>query len=140
MAGYLGSLERMRTIIAVVVCLIYFLGVLAGVPLIESTIVPWFLAAWSVAFVWCYLSLVRGRAVVALAVVVVVTLAFPIVSLFAIGWPIYRSWPALTDSLWSAFQERGTFGGVELLLPLIAAACCVALMRQLRSHPPSEQP
>ena len=90
----------MLRIAAFALCLVYFACVLAGVPLAGPRIVPRFLSALSALFVWCYLVFVRGRASVALAVVIVVTLVLPLGALIAIGWPVYRSPSALAASFW----------------------------------------
>jgi hypothetical protein len=124
----------MLRIAAFVLCLVYFACVLAGVPLAGPRIAPWFLSALSALFVWCYLVFVRGRASVALAVVIVVTLVFPLGALIVIGWPVYRSWSALAASFWAAAEERGPFGGVEFLAPTIAAALCAGIVGRLRPN------
>ena len=130
----------MRTIISVSVCLLYFAVVVALVPLFTSITAPLFLAAWSVAFVWCYLAPIRGRAVVALVVVAVVTVVLPIGYLFASGWYIYRSWSVLSGSLWFAFEQLALLEGIGFFVPIVAAACCIALMRRLRFRAPADQP
>jgi hypothetical protein len=114
-------------------CLVYFACVLAGVPLAAPRVAPWFLSALSAAFVWGYL-VARGRASVAVAVVIVVTLVFPIGALIAIGWPVYASWSALAASFWGAAKERGPLGGVEFLAPTFAAALCAGIVSRLRSN------
>lgn len=118
---------------AFALCIVYFVCVVASVPLVGPANNPWFLSGLSVAFVWCYLGLARGRGSVALAVVIVVTLVLPIGALVAIGWPVYRSWTALAESFWRAFQERGPLGGVEFLAPPVAAAICAGIVGWFRS-------
>jgi hypothetical protein len=128
----------MRKIAAFALCLVYFACVLAGVPLAGPQIAPWFLSALSVAFVWCYI-VARGRASIAVAVVIVVTLVFPIAALIAIGWPVYESWSALTASFWAAAKERGLIGGVEFLAPALAAMLCAGIVSRLRSKSAANQ-
>ena len=117
----------MHRVVTVAICVLYCAGVLAGVPLVGPSISWSFLAAWSAAFVWCYLAVLRGRALTAVSIVIVVTIVLPIVALIAIAWPTYRSWSALAASLWPAFQDRGALGGLEFLAPLMAALICVPL-------------
>jgi hypothetical protein len=119
----------MQQVLAVALCILYFAGVIAGVPMVEPYNSWLFLAAWSAVFVWCYLSLLRGRPFIAVSIVIVVTIVFPIVALIAIAWPIYRAWPPLFASLWPALQDRA-LGGLELLAPLVAALICVPLARR----------
>jgi hypothetical protein len=123
----------MFKIAAFALCLVYFACVLAAVPLAGPRIAPWLLSALSAAFVWCYLVLARGRAGVALAVVIVVTFVFPIGALVMIASPLYSSPAALAASLWAAFEERGPLGGVELLAPAAVAALCAGIVGRLRS-------
>jgi hypothetical protein len=104
------------------ICVLYFVGVLAGTLLCGPTITPWFLAAWSAAFVWGYLFLARGRPLTALSIVMVVTVLLPVLALFAIVWPIYRSPSGIFTSLWSEFRGRGLLGGLELFTPLLVAS------------------
>ena len=95
----------MSKIAAVALCLVYFVCVLIGVPLIGPRIAPWFLSLLSAAFVYCYLVLARGRIAIALAVVIVVTIVFPLAALIAIGWPVDRKRhpeAALTAAEWAA--------------------------------------
>lgn len=129
----------MLKIAALALCLVYFACVIAGVPLVGPRISPWFLSALSAAFVWCYLVLVRGHVGVAVAVVILVTIVFPVVALIFIGWPVYRSWTALAGSFWAAAQIRGPFGGVEFLAPTIAAALCAGIVRR-KSNAPTLSP
>ena len=130
----------MLKIAALALCLVYFACVLMGVPFVGPRISPWFLSALSAAFVWCYLIFVRGRAGVAVAVVILVTLIFPVGALIFIGWPVYRSWSALAESFWAAAQIRGAFGGVEFLAPTVAAALCVGVVRRNSHAPRLSQP
>ena len=88
---------------------------------------PWFLAGWSAAFVWGYLTLARGRRTTALALVTVVTVMLPVFALICLVWPLYRSPSAMFGSLWTEFHGRGLLGGVELFLPLLAASGIVFL-------------
>ena len=103
------------------VCVLYFAGVLAGAPLFGPTITPWFLAGWSAAFVWAYLAFARGRPIAALAIVTVVTVLLPVLALFALVWPLYRSPSGISASLWSEFRGRGLLGGLALFVPLVVA-------------------
>ena len=130
----------MRTIIAASVCLFYSAVIVAFVPMFTSTTAPWFIAAWSVAFVWCYLAPIRGRAVVALVVVAIVTVVLPIGYLFASGWYIYRSWSVLSSSLGFAFEQLALLDGIGFFMPLVAATCCVALMRWRRPRHSVDRP
>ena len=102
--------------------MLYFVGVLAGAVLCGPTITPWFLAVWSAAFVWGYLSLARGRPITALSIVTVVTVLLPVFALLTIVWPIYRSPSGIFTSLWSEFRGRGLLGGLELFAPLVLAS------------------
>jgi hypothetical protein len=104
------------------ICVLYFVGVLAGARLGGPTITPWFLAAWSAAFVWAHLFLARGHPITALSIVTVVTVLLPVFALFAIVWPIHRSPAGIVTSLWSEFQGRGLLGGLELFAPLAVAS------------------
>ena len=124
----------MLKFVALALCLIYFALVLTGVPLAGPRAAPWFLAILSAAFVWCYLVLAHGRISVALAVVIVVTFVLPLGALIVIGWPVYQSWAMLAASFWAAFEDRGPFGGVEFLAPMIAAALCAGVVRRWRSN------
>jgi hypothetical protein len=101
--------------------MLYFAGVLAGAPLCGPTITPWFLAGWSAAFVWAYLVFARGRPIVALTIVTVVTVLLPVGALFVLVWPLYRSPSGISTSLWSEFRGRGFLGGLELFVPLAVA-------------------
>jgi len=123
----------MLKIAAFALCFVYFGCVLAGVPLAGPRLAPWFLSVLSAVFMWCFLA-ARGRASIALAVVIVFTLVFPIGALIAIGWPLYSSWSALASSFWDAAIERGAFGGVEFLAPTIAAALVAGIVRRLHSN------
>jgi hypothetical protein len=117
----------MHYVAAVAICVLYFAGVLATVP-IAGPIMAWaFIAAWSAGFVCCYLAFLRGRARTAIAVVIVVTIVLPIVALIAMAWP-------KLEFLWPAFQDRGALGGLEFFAPLVAALVCVLLARRLRSN------
>jgi hypothetical protein len=120
----------MRGIVAIVICLLYFAGVLVGVPLAGQPFAPWFLAVWSAVFVACYLVVTRGNRIAAVSIVIVVTLVLPFAALVAIAWPIYHSWPAMVASFGGALQERGSFGIIELLAPLAVALLCLLLLKQ----------
>jgi len=111
-------------------CLLYFAGVLAGAPLCGPMMTPWFLAGWSAAFVWAYLAFARGRAVAALAIVTVVTALLPVIALFALVWPLYRSPSGVLASLWSELRGRGLLGGLELFVPLMAAGIATFFVRR----------
>jgi hypothetical protein len=130
----------MLTIAAFAFCLVYFACVLIGVPLVGPRMAPWFLSLLSAAFVCSYLVLARGRTAIALAVVIVVTIVFPLGALIAIGWPVYRTWEALLASFWAAFIERGPLGGVEFLAPTIAAMLCAGIVGRLRSNIVADAP
>lgn len=123
----------MSKIAALALCLVYFACVVMGVPFVGPRISPWFLSVLSAAFVWCYLMFVGGHAGVAVAVVILFTLVFPVGALILIGWPVYRSWGALAESFWAAAQIRG-HGGVEFLAPTIAAALCAAIVSRLTAQ------
>ena len=112
----------MATAVALGLCLLYLAGVLLGAPLFGPTMTPWFLAGWSAAFVWGYLTFARGRRITALSIVTVVTVLLPVVSLIGLVWPLFRSPSAMFGSLWSEFRARGLLGGVELFVPLVAAS------------------
>ena len=120
------------------ICVLYFVGVLAGATLCGPTITPWFLAGWSAAFVWAYLAFARGRAIAAVAIVTVVTVLLPVAALFALVWPLYRSPSGISASLWSEFRGRGLFGGLELFVPLVAAGITTLLFG--RAHPNANLP
>ena len=134
------SPPRMSAIAAVVLCVVYFSCVLAGASVVGPAIAPWFLACLSIAVVWCFVAYARGHAGVALAVVVVVTVVLPIGALLALAWPIYESWSRSIASIWTAFQERGVLGGVELLVPPVAAALCAGVLTRVRHPPPTGNP
>src|SRR5689334_14969939 len=119
----------MQGIVAIVICLLYFAGVLVGVPL-AGEFAAWFMAVWSAVFVVCYLVIARGNRIAALSIVIAVTLVFPFAALVAIVWPIYHSWPTMVASLGGALQERGSFGIIELLAPLAVALLCLLLLKQ----------
>ena len=119
----------MHGIVAIVICLLYFAGVLVGVPL-AGEFAAWFLAVWSAVFVVSYLVIARGSRITALSIVIAVTLVFPFAALVAIVWPIYHSWPTMVASLGGALQERGSFGIIELLAPLAVALLCLLLLKQ----------
>lgn len=121
------TLGLMHYVVTVAIGVLYFAGVLAGVPMVGPTISWVFIAAWSAAFVWCYLAFLRGRAFTAVSIVIVVTIVLPLVALVAIAWPNF-------DFLWPAFQDRGALGGLEFFAPLIAALICVLLARRLRPY------
>jgi hypothetical protein len=123
----------MGTVVAITLCLSYFVGVIVGTPFAGPALSPWFLVVWSAAYDWSYLTLARGRAAVALAIVFLVTLLLPVVALVYVGWPDFASLPELCASYWSAFQERGLFGAFEFLAPIIAAALSTVLIRRFRS-------
>jgi hypothetical protein len=116
----------MHSMITVAICVLYFAGVLAGVPMVGPANSWAFIAVWSAAFVWCYLVLLRGRALAAVSVVIVVTLVFPTLALIAIAWPDL-------EFLWPAFVDRGALGVLEFFAPLIVALLCVQLAHRLRS-------
>src|SRR5438876_461034 len=117
----------MHFVAAVAICVLYFAGVLATVP-VAGPIMAWaFITAWSAGFVCCYLAFLRGGARTAIAVVIVVTIVLPIVALIAMAWP-------KLEFLWPAFQDRGALGGLEFFAPLVAALVCVLLARRLRSN------
>jgi hypothetical protein len=124
----------MSKIAALALCLVYFACVLTGVPFVGPRVSPWFLSVLSAGFVWCYLMFVRGHAGVAVAVVILFTLVFPVGALVFIGWPVYRSWSALAESFWAAAQIRGPMGGVEFLAPTIAAALCAGIVGRLTAQ------
>ena len=125
---------RTSTVAALGLCVLYFAGVLAGVPLCGPTITPWFLAGWSTAFVWAYLAFARGRAIAALAIVMVVTTLLPVIALFALVWPLYRSPSGISASLWSEFRGRGLLGGLELFAPLMAAGITTFFIGRARPN------
>jgi hypothetical protein len=124
----------MATSAALGLCLLYFAGVLAGVPIFGPASTPWFLAGWSAAFVWGYLTVVRGRRITALTIVTVVTVLLPVFAVIGLAWPLFRSPSAMFGSLWTEFQGRGSLGGVELFLPLLAASGIVFLVGRADSH------
>jgi hypothetical protein len=124
----------MATAVALGLCLLYFAGVLAGAPILGPTMTPWFLAGWSAAFVWGYLTLARGRRITALSVVTVVTVLLPLFALIGLVWPLYHSPSAMFGSLWTEFRGRGSLGGLELFLPLLAASGIVFLVGHADSH------
>ena len=118
------------TTLAVLLGVLYFACVLAIVPMAGPAITPWLLACLSILFVWCYLRFARGRATMAVGIVVLVTLVLPLVALIVIGWPLYPTWSSLGASLWAAFQDRGIFRIVEFVAPAgIAAIGAVLLVR-----------
>ena len=119
---------------AVGLCVLYFAGVLAGAPLCGPMITPWFLAGWSAAFVWAYLSFARGPAILALAIVTVVTALLPVIALFALAWPLYRSPSGISASLWSELREQRLLGGLELFVPLMAAGITTFFIARARRN------
>ena len=119
----------MQRALTVAICVLYFAGVIVGVPMVGPYFSWLFLATWSAVFVWCYLSLLVGRPLTAVLIVIVVTIVFPIVALLAIAWPTYRSWSSLFASVWPALQDRA-LGGLELIAPLVAALVCVPFARR----------
>ena len=114
--------------------MLYFAGVLAGAPLCGPIITPWFLAGWSAAFVWAYLALARGPAIVALAIVTVVTALLPVIALFALAWPLYRSPSDISASLWSELRDQRLLGGLELFVPLMAAGITTFFIARARRN------
>ena len=117
----------MHYIAIAAICLLYFAGVLASVPLAGASTSWALIAAWSAVFVWCYLLFLRGGAYAAVSIVIVVTIVLPLVAVIAIAWPTF-------DSLWPALQDRGVLGALEFFAPLIAALLCVWLAHRLRSN------
>jgi hypothetical protein len=116
----------MHGVVTVAICVLYFAGVLAGVPMVGPRNSWAFIAVWSAAFVWCHLVLLRGRAVAAVSIVIVVTLVLPIAALVVVAWPTL-------NFLWPAFVDRGALGMSEFFAPLILALLCVQLARRLHS-------
>jgi len=129
------TLGRVSSIAAVALCLLYLASVLVGVPLVGPRMAPWFLSLLSAAFVISYVFLVRGRGVVAMAVVAAVTIILPLGALVAIGWPVYRNWNALLASFWAAFADRGGLGVLEFFAPTIVALLCAGVVRRMRPNP-----
>ena len=126
---------HMRAIVRFVASVTYVVAVFVGVFAVDPIWVPWVLAMLSVAFLWCYVAIVHGRVVTALVIVFLVTLAFPVSVLFAIGWPVYNSWSAMVPSYMSSLREYGQLGGFELLVPLGAALLAAAFFRLAPSAP-----
>jgi hypothetical protein len=119
-------------VVALGIGVLYFAGVIAGASVCGPTTTPWFLAGWSIAFVWAYLAFVRGRAIAALAIVSVVTVLLPVIALSALVWPFHQSPSGIAVSLWSQFRGRGLLRGLELFLPLVAASITTFFLGRAR--------
>jgi hypothetical protein len=119
----------MRAIAPFAVSIVYVVAVGVGIFMVAPDWVPWLCAALSAAYVWCYVVVARRRSMVALLIVFVVTLAFPISGLFAIGWPIYHSWSTMVASITASLREYGQLAGLELLVPLLAALLVAAFVK-----------
>lgn len=103
-------------------------------PAFGPIFVPCFLATLSASLVWLYVGVIGGRLVVPLATVVFVTFVFPLVTLLAVGWPAYQSWPAVVGAFAFAFQAASPLWGLEVLFPLAAALITAALIHRWRSN------
>jgi hypothetical protein len=124
----------MKVLASPAILLVYVVVMAIGVPEFGPVYSPWFLAALSALFVWCYVAVAGGRTVVSFATVFLVTLVFPLGFLVVIGWPVYNSWSVLVSSFVSAFYEHGQLWGLELLLPLVAALATAVSINRRRSN------
>ena len=117
------TLSLMRWIYIIAVCSLYVAGVLASVPMVGAGDAWTVIAAWSAAFVWCFLALLHGRPLTAVSIVMVVTLVLPIGAVISVAWPNL-------GLLWPAFQDRGAVGGLQFFAPLMVALLCALLARR----------
>ena len=83
------TLRLMRWIYIIAICSLYVVGVLASVPMVGAGDAWAVIAAWSAAFVWCFLALLHGRPLTAVSIVMVVTLVLPIGAVISVAWPTW---------------------------------------------------
>lgn len=115
---------------ALILSVVYVAGVILGTSLSGPELAPWFLGVWSVAFTWSLIAFARGRASVALSIVLTVTVLLPIVALFIVGWPARESFSGLIVAIAAAFYDRGAQRAVEFLGPVVAAAVVAFVVRR----------
>ena len=119
----------MGKIIKTAPTILFIIGVFGLGQLVGSQNAVWYLAALSIVFVWGHVSLVKGNASSALAIVLIVTVIIPVVILFAIGMPVYKTWLETANSLYSSFRDHGQFQGLELFVPFLAAVLSASILR-----------
>ena len=125
----------MRAIVPFAISAVYVVAVCVGILAVAPYFVPWICAALSAVFVWCYVVFGRRRSTIALLIVFLVTFAFPISGLIAIGWPVYHSWSTMVADYFSSVRKYGQLGGFELLVPAAAALLVAAFVRPAPNAP-----
>ena len=64
-------------------------------------------------FVFAFVAWARGRTVLALCIVVLLTVMLPIAVLLFIGSPTYASWAETIQVIWRASRENSSLVGFE---------------------------
>jgi hypothetical protein len=123
----------MKAIIPPAVVLAYAAAIAIGVPALGPGVAEWFLLVVSVLFVWTYLTLGRGRPVVPVTSVAVLTLLFPLAVLAWIGLPSYGGWLAAFEAVFVSLRTHGLLWGLELTFPTVAAVATAYLLGRRRS-------
>jgi hypothetical protein len=118
--------------------LVYIGGFFAAVPNMEPAWSPWFMGLMSVVFAIAFTHLANGSRFIALSLVVVVTVVFPIAVLLFVVSPQDQSLGASVSSLVSNFREHGSLWGFELLSSVIGAALALLIAERMRSNSPVE--
>ena len=124
----------MKRIAAAVLVVAYVVAAFTGVPEIAPRFSAWFLLVLSALFVWAYLSFTRGRAIVPVGVVLLVSPLFPLAVLAWIGQISYHSWGEVVKAFLTASYERGQLWGLEMALPSLAAMGIAFLFHRKRSN------
>jgi hypothetical protein len=93
-------------------------------------------AAVTFLFVFAFVAWARGRTVLALCIVVLLTIMFPVAVLLFIGSPTYASWTETIQVIWRASRETSPLLGFEWGIPLLSACAAAVSARHIRSNRP----
>lgn len=129
------ALERMkRTAI-----IIGYVVAIIAIPFVLKSSMHFDLAVMSAItflFVFAFVVWARGPTVLALSIVVLLTVVFPVAVLLLIGSPVYASWIETIQVIWRASREHGALFGYEWVVPLLSACLAAVLAHQVRSNKP----
>lgn len=122
----------MKALISLSLAVAYISAVVFGSPAAGPRLSEWFLLITSVLFVWAYLALADGRALVPLALVVASTLVLPMTVLVWIGLPTHHTWWASLQAVLQFFREYGPPWGLQILFPVIGAVGTAVITERIK--------
>jgi hypothetical protein len=121
----------MKPVLSVILIVGFISLLFWGIPAFGPAISPWFSTALATMFVALFLVVSHGKAWVALAVVTIFTLIFPLVMLVFIGWGTYPSLSSQLHAIISSLFNHGQFWGAEMLLPLFSGWLVAQIISRL---------